>query len=92
MKWLTLATVLFATPALGASNRVVGSKHDLSATGPGPMRAADDVSPCLFCHVSHRSGAGLSNRPEPQAAHRPYESGTMAVRPGSPSGASRICL
>jgi predicted CXXCH cytochrome family protein len=92
MKRLTLATLLIASSALGATGRVAGSKHDLSGTGPGPLRAAGDVSPCLFCHVSHRSAAGLSNRPEPQAAHRPYESSTMAVRPGAPSGASRVCL
>ncbi len=92
MKELLLATALLATArAAGAADRVAGSKHDLSASGPGAYRAVSEQDPCIFCHVSHR-GARLSNRPDIGSGHRPYESTTLSGRPGAPTGASRICL
>jgi predicted CXXCH cytochrome family protein len=70
----------------------VGSKHDLSATGPGAIRAAGTESPCSFCHLSHDAGKALSARPETSGAQRGYESSTFTARAGAPTGASRACL
>lgn len=93
MKKLILASALVASVA-GASGagRVAGSRHDLSASGPGPYRAVSESNPCVFCHISHQSGPGLTNRPEIGTGHRPYESSTMSARAGAPTGASRLCL
>src|SRR5574341_1159805 len=53
----------------GSAANVQGTKHDLSTTGPGPIRA--DVSSvvsevCVFCHTPHGaaaiSGAPLWNK------------------------------
>jgi predicted CXXCH cytochrome family protein len=88
----TCALVLLSLAPM-ASAGVAGSKHDLSAKGPGPYRAERETDPCIFCHISHGSGtASLSNRPETRAQHQPYESSTMQGRAGAPTGASRICL
>ncbi len=94
MKRTLSALVLVASLARAApSGSVVGSKHDLSVTGPGPIRALNERSACVFCHVMHGSAAGaLSSRPDTQAKHVPYESATMVARPGAPTGASRVCL
>ena len=94
MKRALLAAVLVAADALAAGRgSVVGSKHDLSVTGPGPIKAVSEPNACVFCHVVHGGGgSGLSSRPDPIAPHRPYESSTMKTRPGTPSGTSRICL
>ncbi len=96
MTKVLLATALLAmSPAAGASSAqpsgVVGSKHDLSASGPGQYRAVSESDPCIFCHVAHR-GLQLSNRPDVGPVHKPYQSTTMAARAGPPTGASRICL
>ncbi len=88
MKKLLLPALLAASAAAAAPS-VTGSKHDLSLTGPGPIRATSETSACAFCHFPH---SGLSNRPDPAAIHVPYESSTLAVRPGAPTGASRACL
>jgi predicted CXXCH cytochrome family protein len=93
MKRLLLALLLLSTAHARSGGSVVGSKHDLSVSGPGPIRAVSEGDACIFCHIPHEAlPGGLSNRPDPKAAYVPYESSTMSARPGAPTGASRICL
>jgi predicted CXXCH cytochrome family protein len=92
MKRLLLAFLLLSSARAAPGGSVVGSKHDLSVTGPGPIRAVSETSACLFCHISHAGRFGASNRPDSKAVYLPYESSTMSAKPGSPTGASRICL
>ncbi|HET8542583.1 MAG TPA: cytochrome c3 family protein [Anaeromyxobacter sp.] len=91
MKRILALTALFL--AWSAQAKVKGSKHDFSVTGPGEFRAERERDACIFCHISHHSGEiVLSNRPDPFANHRPYESSTISTAPGAPTGTSRICL
>ncbi len=93
MTLFALAAALLATTASATgAGHVAGSKHDLSASGPGPYRATSEKDPCIFCHVSHQAGPGLDNRPDPGRGHVPYGSSTLSSKPGAPTGASRICL
>ncbi len=96
MKWRPAALLLLAPLAAGAAGKsVVGSKHDLSVSGPGPIKAVRETQVCVFCHVPHkaRSTAGGSNRPDSPALHKPYASSTMeSPPPGAPDGATRVCL
>jgi predicted CXXCH cytochrome family protein len=93
MKRALLAAAFLAADAFAAGQgSVVGSKHDLSVSGPGPIKALREANPCVFCHTLHGGGKGLSNRPDPVAAYRPYESSTLRGRPSAPTGASRVCL
>jgi len=88
-----LAALLAPALALAQARGVVGSKHDLSASGPGPIRATQEKQVCIFCHVPHGGGRLGQNRPETGAAYQPYRSTSMASRvPPSPTGATRICL
>jgi predicted CXXCH cytochrome family protein len=89
MRWLAILVLLGAPRAWASNDAVRGSKHDLSRTGPGPIRALTDVNVCFPCHVPHSS---RTNRPDLRAEHVPYASSTMAARPGAPTGATRICL
>ena len=43
--------------AVGASadESIVNSKHDLSARGPGPIRAIYETEICIFCHTPHNA-------------------------------------
>ncbi len=94
--WATLlaATLPAATTARAASGSgVVGSKHDLSVTGPGPVKALTERAASVFCHVSHRGGPHGTNRPDLRGPIQPYRSSTMAGQaPSTPTGATRICL
>lgn len=93
MKRILLALLCVARAAQAAPGGVAGSKHDLSVNGPGPIKAVSEARVCIFCHVPHSAAPGaLSNRPDPAASHRRYESSTMRDVPGPPSGASRLCL
>lgn len=92
-RFAALLTLLLSPLALAATDHVAGSKHDLSVSGPGAMRAVSETNPCVFCHIAHTSAKqGLSNRPESGARHQPYESTTMKAKAEEPTGASRICL
>jgi predicted CXXCH cytochrome family protein len=80
-------------PALGADT-ILGSKHDLSTTGPGPIRAANETEVCMFCHTPHR-GTGqtpLWNHVLSSATYIPYSSSTIKATIGQPTGASKLCL
>jgi len=81
-------------PSASAQERVAGTVHNLSASGPGPFRAAEEQQVCIFCHTPHNaSGARpLWNRQLSVAGYRIYQSSTLNARPGQPTGASKLCL
>ncbi len=96
MKWILVAMLVAGAGAPpGGSHSVRGSKHDLSVTGPGPIKAESEREVCIFCHVPHFASDKadhLSGRPEIGKTHVPYESSTSLSRPRAPTGPSRVCL
>jgi predicted CXXCH cytochrome family protein len=91
--WLYwLLAGLLPLPAFGAS--IVASKHNLSAGGPGTVKAGSESQICIFCHTPHygASEAPLWNRYSSGATYLPYGSTTAKSRPGQPTGASKLCL
>jgi predicted CXXCH cytochrome family protein len=86
-------TACVLAPATYADT-ILGSKHDLSAAGPGPIKAVTESDVCLFCHAPHK-GTGetpLWNHTLSQATYIPYSSSTTRARIGQPTGASKLCL
>lgn len=82
-----------APPPRVSGQSVLRTKHNLSVTGPGSIRALSETRVCIFCHVAHHGAPHGSNRPESDAAYRLYASSTLASRvPNAPTGASRTCL
>jgi len=82
-----------AEAGAAARSTVVGSKHDFSVTGPGPIKAVTETQVCLFCHLTHSGAAKLGNRPDTHAArYRQYTSSTMTARAPGPSQGTRMCL
>ncbi len=77
-----------------ADDRIAHSKHDLSATGPGPVRAVEESQICIFCHVPHNASpaAPLWNRYNPVTYYRVYRSPTLEARVDQPGPASKLCL
>jgi len=77
-----------------ADESVVNSKHDLSAQGPGPIRAVSETEICIFCHTPHNAApqTPLWNRESPRTHYRIYQSSTTDARINQPSGPSKMCL
>jgi len=81
-------------PAQSSSNSVVSSKHNLSASGLGTIKAVNEKQVCIFCHTPHHAAAvqPLWNRNMPVTAYRIYSSSSLVSVPGQPSGSSKLCL
>lgn len=90
----TLACALCLVSVAWADDRIMNSKHDLSAMGPGPVRALDESEICIFCHVPHNASpvAPLWNRHNPTTYYRIYRSSTTDARVDQPGPASKLCL
>lgn len=87
-------TLLLAPPVLAQETSVVDSLHNLSAGGPGEVRAAAEEQVCIFCHTPHHAApiVPLWNRAMPLDAYTPYTSRALDADPGQPTGASKMCL
>ncbi len=91
------AAVLALTLAAGSApgDTILNSKHDLSTTGPGPIKATSESEVCIFCHTPHRAldQGPLWNHAMSTVAHyTPYSSSTAKAAIGQPTGASKLCL
>jgi hypothetical protein len=95
-----LAAVLLAAGAAHAQriSDVSSSKHNMSASGPGPVRATTESQVCVFCHTPHAAanepGAPLWNRQLSGATYTPYTSNSIDADDiaATPGGASKLCL
>jgi hypothetical protein len=96
-----LAMTLLSVGASAQSQEgalVIDTLHNLSATGPGEIRAVDEVEICKFCHVPHNAvapvplwGHALSEAAYKVPEVRDASSRTRRPAP-QPDGASRLCL
>jgi len=85
--------VLAAASVWGGS--IVDTKHNLSVTGPGPIKSDTEGEVCIFCHTPHRARSdipSLWNRADSNAVYTTYDSSTMRATVGQPTGASALCL
>jgi len=86
--------ILLWLPAIVYSQSIVTTKHNLSVSGPGTVKASSETEICLFCHTPHNSrpNAPLWNRNDPGSTYTLYTSSTLQALPGQPDGASILCL
>jgi predicted CXXCH cytochrome family protein len=76
---------------------ILDSKHNLSTSGVGTVKAATETQICVFCHTPHKalSDAPLWNRSMSTASYQLFTSLTL-LSPTSPAiqpdGDSRLCL
>ena len=74
--------------------------HNLSVTGPGPIKSPTETQICIFCHSPHNANpqAPLWNHSLSAVGnYRMYWSPTMKAYPSAgaapqPDGASKLCL
>ena len=84
-----------------STNDILNTPHNLSATGPGTVRANTESQVCVFCHTPHGAtnapGAPLWNRTLSQQTYTTYSSSsldaeTIAGQLAQPAGSSKLCL
>jgi predicted CXXCH cytochrome family protein len=91
---LTLLTVTLPSRPQQPTQSILNSPHNLSATGPGRIRAGGEQQVCIFCHTPHSAAPiqPLWNRNVPVSAYRPYSSKSLDALPSQPTGTSKLCL
>lgn len=94
-----LAVVVGLTSPAGSQESVRDTRHNLSVSGPGSVRAVSETRVCVFCHTSHNAvfQAPLWNRENPGGTYQMYWSETMDAYGSSaeapqPNGSSKLCL
>ncbi len=93
---LGIAGVL-SGPAADAKMSVLSTKHNLSSSGPGQIKALTENRVCVFCHTPHNANpqSPLWNKKLEgvnYSLYPPYTSTSMRGAPAGPTGATRLCL
>jgi predicted CXXCH cytochrome family protein len=70
------------------------NKHNLSASGPGPVKSTAMTEICVFCHTPHNANPAtqLWNQTLSGSTYTPYTSTTMTATAGVPQGSSKLCM
>ncbi len=105
---LVLFTVLclvvlfpFSRPVEDAWASILTTQHNLSVTGPGPIKAVSETQVCVFCHTPHHADSSGPhwNHSLSAVANYTVPSKTMSrwgtllsTPPNQPDGDSRLCL
>ena len=81
-------------PITMEAQSIITSKHNLSASGPGTIKASSETEVCIFCHTPHnaRTTGPLWNKKDPGAIYTLYNSSTLNAILGQPDGTSMMCL
>ena len=70
------------------------NRHNLSTSGPGPVKAQATSEICIFCHTPHNANpvTPLWSQALSSASYTSYASSTMNATVGVPQGSSKLCL
>ncbi|MBI4522577.1 MAG: hypothetical protein HY695_02055 [Deltaproteobacteria bacterium] len=95
--WIFLSFVLLVSGRALAQvgGGILGTKHNLSVSGPGPVKAGSETEVCVFCHTPHNANPvspPLWNREFSSANYVPYDSPSLQAAVGQPNGYSKLCL
>ena len=102
-KVLLFSVFLFALPGFSLAERISdvrNTRHNLSVTGSGTVKATTETQVCVFCHTPHGATQGvmpLWNRQLSNQTYTPYTSSSLDANAiqGSldqPGGSSKLCL
>lgn len=93
---LTGCAALGAFMTVHAQAGIINTKHNLSVSGPGEIKAAPggETRICIFCHTPHNAApqTPLWNKKLDPITYTPYSSTTMVAKPSQPTGPTRLCL
>ncbi len=88
---------LLSLPSIVWCQSIVNTKHNLSVSGTGDIKATSESEICMFCHTPHfgNTKAPLWNRRQSGLTYTLYNSSTSSTlhaNPGQPDGSSILCL
>lgn len=88
------ALMIFAAIMQAQAESVINSKHNLSTSGQGTIKAASETRVCIFCHSSHNASkeGPLWNHETTVERFVTYDRSTMEGRAEQPNGATKLCL
>ncbi|WP_343036058.1 cytochrome c3 family protein [Aromatoleum toluvorans] len=98
---LALLAVVCIAPATAQQSKISNTKHNLSTSGSGTVKAASESQICVFCHTPHAANAAapapLWNRELSSATYTPYTSNSLDAQTifgalSQPGGSSKLCL
>jgi predicted CXXCH cytochrome family protein len=91
---VSILIILLSSICSAQQVSIINSPHNLSASGPGTIRASSEQEVCIFCHTPHNSSPiqPLWNRNVPVNAYTVYSSNSLQAHPGQPTGSSKLCL
>ncbi|WP_456377149.1 cytochrome c3 family protein, partial [Lutibacter sp.] len=96
MKNISIIVVAFliSFPVFLNAQSIITTKHNLSVTGTGTVKATSESEICIFCHTPHNSSpkAPLWNKNTSGTSYILYNSSTLDATPGQPDGSSILCL
>ncbi|MDA8165842.1 MAG: hypothetical protein M0017_12515 [Desulfobacteraceae bacterium] len=94
LRLLAASLIWMAPEAAFAKMSIVYSKHNLSVTGPGQIKALNETRVCIFCHTPHNAtpSTPLWNKDLNPFTYTLYDSSTLKSIPSQPTGPSRLCL
>ncbi|MCJ7555281.1 MAG: hypothetical protein MUO34_15525 [Ignavibacteriaceae bacterium] len=92
--FIQIVSVLFIFTSGMLAQSIINSKHNLSVSGPGTIKASSESEICVFCHTPHNSSPQkpLWNREDPALSYTLYTSTTSDATIGQPDGSSLLCL
>ncbi|MFZ2540155.1 MAG: multiheme c-type cytochrome, partial [Gallionella sp.] len=77
-------------------SKVASTKHNLSASSPGTVKATSESQICVFCHTPHNANikavAPLWNRELTTLIYTTYTSASMDAVTDQPGYGSKLCL
>jgi len=94
---LAIALAVAAPVAVMTQVRVDSplNKHNLSASGPGPVKSDTVTEVCVFCHTPHNANPAVplwNQSLSSGVSYAPYSSSTLTAAVGVPTGSSKLCL
>ena len=93
---LLLSMFVVTMPLHANESDIAVTKHNLSASGPGTVKAVSESQICVFCHTPHGAtlapNAPLWNRELSTATYTLYTSDSMDATLEQPGGSSKLCL
>lgn len=91
--------ILFLIPILALAG-ISTTKHNLSVSGPGPVKAVSETQICIFCHTPHNaypSSPLWNHDPSSAVSYTSYWSPSLKAYPSQAEappidGFSKLCL